>query len=89
MAWTERTQIVRPSRIAGVPPKIFELNYNKMIAHGAASKDVLLDEGDIVFVPPTIIGGIALKLEEFLAPIGRAFSTLYMGRQAAGDSGGY
>jgi hypothetical protein len=49
-----------------------------MVAHGDASKDVLLQEGDIIFVPPTVLAGIALKLEEFLTPIGRAFSTVWV-----------
>jgi len=76
LAWLERVQVVRPSADPTVKPKIFELNYDKMVAHGDASKNVLLEEGDIVFVPPTILAGIALKVEEFVSPIGRAFSTV-------------
>lgn len=76
MAWTERVQVIRPSADKKTKPKIFELNYKKMIQHGDTSKNVLLEEGDIVFVPPTILAGIALKVEEFVRPIGRAFSTV-------------
>lgn len=75
MAWKERIQVIRPSRVKGVKPKIFEMNYDRMIAHGDTSKNVLLQEGDIIFVPPTPLSAVALVLEEFLTPIGRAFST--------------
>ena len=76
LAWVERIQVVRPSTDKNVKPKIFELNYEKMIAHGDTSKNVLLQEGDIVYVPPTVLAAIGLKLEELLSPIGRAFSTV-------------
>ena len=76
LAWLERVQVVRPSADKNVRPKIFELNYNKMIVHGDASKNVLLQQGDIVYVPPTVLAAIGLKVEELVSPIGRAFSTV-------------
>lgn len=78
MAWQERIQVIRPSRDKTVKPKIFEVNYDRMVAHGDTSKDVLLQEGDIVFVPPTVLGALGLKVEEVLRPIARAFSGAYM-----------
>jgi polysaccharide export outer membrane protein len=76
LGWLERVQVVRPSADKNVKPKIFELNYDKMVVHGDASKNVLLEEGDIVYVPPTILAAIGLKVEELVSPIGRAFSTV-------------
>ena len=76
LAWLGRIQVIRPSADKKVKPKIFELDYDQMIAHGDASKNVLLQEGDIVYVPPTVLAAIALKVEEFVSPIGRAFSTV-------------
>lgn len=76
MAWKQRIQVIRPSRDENVKAKIFEVNYDRMAAHGEMSKDVLLQEGDIIYVPPTIIAGIAQVIEEFARPIGRAFSTV-------------
>ncbi len=76
LAWVERVQVIRPSRVPGKKPKIFEVDYDRMIAHGNLKKDVLLQEGDVVYVPPTVLAGIALKIEEFVRPIGRAFSTV-------------
>ena len=75
IAWKSRIQVVRPSADESAEPKIFEINYDKMTAHGDLSSNVLLQEGDIVFVPPTILGKVGLVLAEVLDPIGRAFST--------------
>jgi protein involved in polysaccharide export with SLBB domain len=76
MAWKQRIQVIRPSSDINIPPKIFEVDYNKLVAHGDTSKNVLLQEGDIIYVPPTIVSGIGQVLEEFVRPIGRAFSTV-------------
>jgi polysaccharide export outer membrane protein len=76
LAWLDRIQVIRPSTDKKVKPKIFELNFDRMIAHGDASKNVLLQEGDIIYVPPTVLASIGLKVEELVSPIGRAFSTV-------------
>jgi polysaccharide export outer membrane protein len=79
LSWGDRIQVIHPSVDPNnIKPKIFELHWDKMVAHGDTSKDVLLSEGDIIYVPPTILAAIAMKLEEFLRPIGRAFSTAYL-----------
>jgi protein involved in polysaccharide export with SLBB domain len=77
-AWEERIQVIRPSRQEDVPPRIFEVNYEQMIVHGDISKDVLLEEGDIVYVPPTVLAKIAMVLEEFITPVARAFYGAYL-----------
>ena len=77
-AWEQRTRVIRPSRDPNVKPKIFKVNYMRMIARGEASKDVLLQEGDIIYIPPTILAAIAMKLEEAIRPLARAFSGAYM-----------
>jgi polysaccharide export outer membrane protein len=78
LAWVERIQVVRPSGNKKVKPKIFEFNFDRAAAHGDASKDVLLQEGDIIYVPPTILAAAAMKIEEFIRPIARAFSGFYL-----------
>ncbi len=70
-----------------VKPKIFEVNFGRMAAHGEQSKDVLLQEGDVIYVPPTILAAVAMKIEEFIRPIGRALSGTYM--VGAVGRGGY
>jgi protein involved in polysaccharide export with SLBB domain len=76
LAWKERVQIIRPSSNPKGRPKIFEVNYDRMIAHGDMRKNVLLQEGDIIFVPPTVLAAIGMKVEELVRPIARAFSTV-------------
>ncbi len=68
-AWEEATQVIRPSLALNERPMIFELNFKRMIEHGDMSKNVLLQEGDIIYVPPTILGSIGLTLEEVLGPL--------------------
>jgi len=78
MAWKDRIQVVRPSRDPNtMEPKIFEINYGRIVVKGDLSKDVLLQEGDIVWVPPTALAYVSLKLEEILTPITRAFTGAY------------
>lgn len=89
-AWEERVQVIRPSAQPDAAPRIFEVNFDKMIAHGDTSKDVLLEEGDIVFVPPTILAGAAMVIEEFITPIARAFYGAYLVQNPPSTySGGY
>ena len=77
LAWKGRIQIIRPSADINVKPKIFEFDYNKAFAHGDASKNVLLQQGDMIYVPPTVLAAIAEKIEEFIRPVGRVFQTAY------------
>ncbi len=87
LAWVDRIQVIRPSGNKHVKPKIFEFNFDRAAAHGDASKDVLLQEGDIIYVPPTILAAAAMKIEEFVRPIARAFSGYYiMGGGEAADA---
>jgi len=62
------------------------VNLERMVVHGDTSKDVLLQEGDIIFVPPTVLGVVALKIEELLRPIARAFSGAYLMQQPWGTT---
>ncbi len=91
MAWKKRIQVIRPSSEEGVKPKIFEVNFDRMVAHGDTSKNVLLQEGDIIYIPPTPLAAVAQVIEEFARPIGRAFSTVTVVQRAqmGGVGGGY
>jgi polysaccharide export outer membrane protein len=78
LAWVQRIQVIRPSRDENVKAKIFEINFDRMAAHGEASGDVLLQEGDVIYVPPTVLAAAAMKIEEFIRPVARAFSGYYI-----------
>ncbi len=89
MALEQRVQVIRPSVSKNIKPKIFEVNFERMIVHGDTSKDVLLQEGDIVYVPPTLLAAAAMVLEEALRPIARAFSGVYIMQQGPTGMGTY
>ena len=76
LAWKEYIKVIRPSADSDVPAKTFEFNYNDMVVRGDLSRNVLLEEGDIIYVQPTILASVGLVVEEALRPIGRAFSTV-------------
>lgn len=89
MAWEERVQVIRPSAEEKIRPRIFEVNFERMIVHGDISKDVLLQDGDIIYVPPTVLAAVAMKIEEAIRPIARAFSGYYIMQPEYGGRGGY
>ena len=78
LAWEQRVIVLRPANQEDAEPRGFEVDYEKMIAQGDTSKDVLLQEGDIVYVPPTILAGVGLVLEELITPVARAFYGWYL-----------
>ncbi len=98
MAWEERVQVIRPAATEDAVPRIFEVDFKKMTEHGDTSKDVLLQEGDIVYVPPTVLASIGMFLEEIITPVARAFYGWYLvgnpplanqGYYPGGGSAGY
>ncbi|MHC4519608.1 MAG: polysaccharide biosynthesis/export family protein, partial [Planctomycetota bacterium] len=89
-AWKSRVRVIRPSLTVDERPLVFEVNYHKMVSEGDTTKAVLLEKGDIVYVPPTIPASIAMVLEEFITPIARAFYGAYLVQNPPGSyEGGY
>lgn len=78
LAWEQRIQVIRPAATVDTLPRIFEVDYEKIIVHGDTTKDVLLEEGDIVYVPPTILAAIGMVIEEIVTPVARAFYGWYL-----------
>jgi len=78
MAWEECVQVIRPTSSETERPMIFQVNYVKMKSEGDLTQDVLLEEGDIVYVPPTVLAAFAMTIEEFITPIARAFYGYYL-----------
>jgi polysaccharide export outer membrane protein len=89
LAWEQRVQVVRPAATDDATPRIFEVNYEKMLVNGDTTKDVLLQEGDIIYVPPTILASIGLVLEEFITPVARAFYGWYLVQNPPTSTQGY
>jgi protein involved in polysaccharide export with SLBB domain len=89
LAWKQRIQVVRPSVDENDGPKIFEVDYDKMAAHGDLRKDVLLQKGDVVYVPPTVLAAIGMVLEEFITPVARAFYGWYLVQNPPASNSSY
>ena len=78
LAWKDYIQVIRPSTDPTQPSKVFALNYRKMSEQGDMTKNVLLQEGDVIYVPPTILASIGLTIQEIVGPIlqgGSAYRT--------------
>lgn len=89
MAWEKRIQVIRPSATENERPMIFEIDYIKVVKEGDTTNNVLLEEGDIVYVPPTILASVGLLLEEFISPIARAFYGAYLIQNPPSGGGEY
>jgi len=78
LAWKKNIQVIRPSPEPSQPSKVFALNYQAMSERGQMGGNVLLQDGDIIYVPPTVMAAIGLKIGEFLNPILLSGSTRAM-----------
>jgi polysaccharide export outer membrane protein len=79
LAWKDQVQVIRPSTDPTQPSKVFRLDYRKMSEQGDMTKNVLLQEGDVIYVPPTLLATIGLTVQEIVGPIlqgGSAYRTI-------------
>ena len=85
-AWEENMRVIRPSEKKDQKPRIFKVNLHDMMMRGDVSKNVLLHEGDIIYIPPTILAAIGNIVAELVRPIGLALSpVLTAARISSGD----
>lgn len=68
IAWTSQVKVIRPSPDSD-DRHVLTINMDKIIQEGDATQNFLLQEGDIVFVPPTPLGWIGLRVREVLFPL--------------------
>lgn len=68
LAWKDQIQVIRPSS-PNEPSKVFRLDYRELVERGGMRKNVLLQEGDIIYVPPTILASIGMTVSEIVSPI--------------------
>ena len=85
--WEEHIQVIRPSADKEVKPQVFEINLQRMIVHGDTSKNVLLQEGDIVYIPPTPLAAVGNVIAEFVRPIGLALSPVLTATRISSTGG--
>ncbi|MBN1124251.1 MAG: polysaccharide biosynthesis/export family protein [Sedimentisphaerales bacterium] len=75
-AWEEKIQIIRPLPDLNQKPKIFELDLKAMTERGDMTSNVLLQEGDIIYVPPTVLASVGRVIGEITGPIFSSTSSI-------------
>ncbi len=68
MAWKSRVKVIHPSH-EEEKRRVITVNADRLVKEGRLDQDVLLQEGDIVYVPPTPLAWVALRLQEVLGPL--------------------
>ena len=67
ISWRSVVQVIRPAPDPDDAVKI-RVNLNHMMRSGDMRMNVLLEPGDIVYVPPTPLGWIGKRVQELLYP---------------------
>ena len=75
LADPSRIQILRPSD-DGELRKRMTINLNRMVKEGDTTLDAVLEEGDIIYVPPSALASVGLAIQQLLLPISPAASTV-------------
>ncbi len=68
LAWKAKIRLVRPGK-APEDRKIIEIDYDKVVHAGDSNPDYLMQEGDIIEVPPTPLAWVGLRVRELLYPV--------------------
>ena len=69
LAWRSQISIIRPSAKEG-ECKTITVNLDRMFKSGDLTQDILLQEGDVIQVPPTPLAWVGHRIRELLYPVG-------------------
>ena len=53
------------------------VNYREMVMYGNMSRNILIRENDIIYIPPTWLGGVSRFIEKILQPLGSAVQAMF------------
>lgn len=76
LAWKAKIRLIRPG-VRAEDRRIIEIDYDKLVREGDTGPDFLMQEGDIIDVPPTPLAWAGLRVRELLypvAPVAQAYS---------------
>lgn len=71
IAARDKVTVIRPSQHEG-KRSVICINAKRMIEDGKMDQNLLLQEGDIIYVPPTPLGRLGLAIAELTFPLGQA-----------------
>jgi len=77
-AWPEKVVLIRPNEDKNVRQKV-TIDVKQMYETGKADQNYMLEEGDLVYVPPSPLAEFRMKTERLLAPIIPATNLAIMG----------
>lgn len=73
LAWRSKIEVIRPDPVTEQRKKLV-IDLDEMIRSGDPTMNVLLQEGDTVYVPPTPLAWIGLRVRELLFPVSPALN---------------
>lgn len=68
LSWTSRVKVIRPAH-GEQPVRTLVVNVDKMIQTGDWRHNILLEPDDIVYIPPTPIAWVGLRIRELIYPV--------------------
>jgi polysaccharide export outer membrane protein len=68
IAWNSQVKVIHPSH-ESENRQVMTVNVDKIMEQGRLEQNVLLQEGDIVFVPATPLAWVGLRIQEALWPV--------------------
>jgi polysaccharide export outer membrane protein len=88
LAWNAQIKVIRPSAKEDERHEIV-VDVDRMVKSGDMRGNFLLNEGDIIYVPPTPLAWVGLRFRELLYPVDPALSTYRSPLEAARTSDEY
>lgn len=68
LAWKAQTKVIRPSPDKQSVHEIV-VDVDRMVENGDTSRNFIMQEGDIIYVPPTPLAWVGLRVRELLYPV--------------------
>ncbi|MBN2560793.1 MAG: polysaccharide export protein [Phycisphaerae bacterium] len=84
VAWKSQIKVIHPSHEEG-ERRVLTIDADRIMTEGKLDQNVLLEEGDIIYVPPSPLAWVALRLREIMWPFTSAAEEIE-GPQEAGTS---
>ena len=84
MAWKSQVKVIRPSH-EEEKRHVIVVDADKIMNDGDLEMNVLLEEGDIIYVPPTPLAWVGLRIREVLFPADQVVNATVEPGQANND----
>lgn len=84
LSWTSRVKVIRPAH-GEMPVRALMVDIDRMMQTGDWSQNILLEPDDVVYIPPTPLAWVGLRVREVLYPVSPAIQA-YMTPAAIDDA---